>query len=187
MSRGVFGQVVRAMPCERCGGDGRVPETPCAVCDGAGRIASERTWEVDIPAGIEDGQRIRIAGAGHAGDPGARAGDLYVEVRIAMDERFARQGTELVTRVEVPVTTAMVGGEVTVPTLDGEMSVEVPAGSQHGDVSVLRGEGLPPLHGGRRGDQHVVFELVVPSGLSEEEAELARRLDERLTRKTADT
>ena len=187
VSRGVFGQVVRAMPCERCGGDGRVPETPCAVCDGAGRIASERTWEVDIPAGIEDGQRIRIAGAGHAGDPGARAGDLYVEVRIAMDERFARQGTELVTRVEVPVTTAMVGGEVTVPTLDGEMSVEVPAGSQHGDVSVLRGEGLPPLHGGRRGDQHVVFELVVPSGLSEEEAELARRLDERLTRKTADT
>jgi len=185
VSRSVFGQVVRAMPCDRCGGEGRVPETACDVCDGAGRIANERTWEVDIPAGIEDGQRIRIAGAGHAGDPGARGGDLYVEVRIAPDERFARQGTELVSRVEVPVTTAMVGGEVTVPTLDGEATVEIAAGSQHGDVTVLDGEGLPPLHGGRRGDQHVVLELVVPRDLSGEEAELARELDERLARKKA--
>jgi molecular chaperone DnaJ len=185
MTRSVFGQVVRAMPCDRCGGEGRIPETPCSVCSGAGRMADERKWEVDVPAGIEDGQRIRISGAGHAGDPGARAGDLYVEVHIAPDERFARQGTELVTRLPVPVTTAMVGGELTVPTLDGEAAVEVPAGAQHGDVALLKGEGLPPLHGGRRGDQHVVFELVVPADLSEEQAELARRLDEQLTRRKA--
>ena len=186
VSRSVFGQVVRAMPCDRCRGEGRVPETPCEICVGAGRTAGERTWEVDVPAGIEDGQRIRISGAGHAGDPGARAGDLYVEVHVAADERFGRQGTELVTRLEVPVTTAMLGGELSVPTLDGEAPVRVPAGAQHGDVSVLDGEGLPPLHGGRRGDQHVVFELVVPTGLSEEQAELARRLDEQLAPKTAE-
>ena len=180
VSRSIFGQVVRATPCDKCGGDGRIPETPCERCGGAGRISEMRTWEVDIPAGIEDGQRVRIAGAGHAGAPGGRQGDLYVEIRIDDDERFARQGTELITRAEVPVTTAMVGGEVFVPTLEGEVSVEVPAGTQHGAVTALRGRGLPPLHGGRRGDQHVVFELVVPTDLDDEQREAAERLAELL-------
>ena len=160
VSRSVFGQVVRAMPCDRCGGDGRVPETPCERCQGAGRTAERRTWEVDVPAGIEEGQRIRIAGAGHAGETGGRQGDLYVEVGIRPDERFTRQGTELISRVALPVTTAMLGGELTVPTLDGAESVEVASGTQHGDVAVLSGHGLPSLRGGRRGDQHVLFELV---------------------------
>ncbi len=180
VSRSVFGQVVRAMPCDRCGGDGRIPETPCERCDGAGRVAESRTWEVDIPAGIEDGQRVRIAGAGHVGDPGGRQGDLYVEIRIDPDERFARQGTELIARAEVPVTTAMVGGEVFVPTLEGEVAVEVPAGTQHGETTVLSGRGLPPLRGGRRGDEHVVFELVVPTDLDDEQREAAERLAETL-------
>ena len=111
---------------------------------------------------------MRIAGAGHAGAGGARQGDLYVELRIEPDDRFGRQGTELITRAEVPVTTAIVGGEVFVPTLEGEVAIEVPAGTQHGDMGVLSGRGLPPLRGGRRGDQHVVFELVVPTDLDEE-------------------
>jgi molecular chaperone DnaJ len=178
VSRSVFGQVVRAMPCDTCGGDGRIPETPCPVCDGAGRVTDTRTWKVNVPAGIDDGQRIRIGGAGHAGDVGARQGDLYVEVAIAADERFARQGTELATRLEVPVTTAILGGEMTVPTLEGEEEVEVPAGTQHGDVTVLAEEGLPPLQGGRRGDLHVVFEVIVPKDLSDEQLELVRRLAE---------
>jgi molecular chaperone DnaJ len=180
VSRSIFGQVVRAMPCNRCGGDGRIPETPCERCGGAGRITEMRTWEVDIPAGIEDGQRVRIAGAGHAGAAGGRQGDLYVEVRIAEDERFTRQGTELITRAEVPVTTAIVGGEVFVPTLDGDLAIEVPAGTQHGEVSALTGRGLPPLRGGRRGNQHVVFELVVPTELDDEQREAAERLAEAL-------
>ena len=179
--RSVFGQVVRAMPCDRCGGDGRVAETPCGVCSGAGRVTDQRTWEVDVPAGIEDGQRIRIAGAGHDGDAGARPGDLYVEVCVAADERFARQGTELVSRLRVPVTTAMLGGTMAVPTLEGEEDVEVPAGAQHGDIAVLKGDGLPQLRGKRRGDLHVVFEVVVPEGLSDEDLELVRRLDESLS------
>ena len=180
VSRSIFGQVVRAMPCDRCGGDGRVPETPCERCGGAGRVTEMRTWEVDVPAGIEDGQRIRIAGAGHAGAMAGRQGDLYVEVRIDMDERFTRQGPELITRAEVPVATAIVGGEVFVPTLEGEVAIEVPAGTQHGDTGLLSGRGLPPLHGGRRGDQHVVFELVVPTDLDPEQREAAERLAEAL-------
>jgi molecular chaperone DnaJ len=180
VSRSIFGQVVRAMPCDRCGGDGRVPETPCETCGGAGRVAETRTWEVDLPAGIEDGQRVRIAGAGHAGTAAGREGDLYVEVRVRPEENLTRQGTELICRAEVPVTTAMVGGEVFAPTLEGEVAVEVPAGTQHGDVAVLGRRGLPPLHGGRRGDLHVVFELMVPTDLSDEQREAAERLAETL-------
>jgi molecular chaperone DnaJ len=178
--RSVFGQVIRAMPCDVCGGDGRVAETPCEACAGAGRVSDERTWEVDVPAGIEDGQRIRISGAGHAGDVGARQGDLYVQVSVAEDERFVRQGTELITRLEVPVTTAVLGGEMTVPSIEGEETIEVPAGAQHGDVAVLKGEGLPSLRGKRRGDLHVVFELRVPTELDEEQLDLVRQLDESL-------
>ncbi len=180
VSRSIFGQVVRAMPCDRCGGDGRIPETPCELCGGAGRVTEMRTWEVEIPAGIEDGQRVRIAGAGHAGAAGGRQGDLYVEIRIEPDERFSRQGTELIARAEIPVTTAIVGGEVFVPTLEGEVGIDVPAGTQHGDMGKLKGRGLPPLHGGRRGDQHVVFELVVPTDLDPEQREAAERLAETL-------
>jgi molecular chaperone DnaJ len=182
VSQSIFGQMVRAMPCDVCGGDGRIPETPCERCGGAGRVNEQRTWEVDIPAGIEDGQRVRIAGAGHAGAAGAPQGDLYVEVRVESDERFGRQGTELISRAEVPVTTALVGGEVFVPTLEGELAVEVPAGTQHGETTVLKGRGLPPLRGGRRGDQHVVFELVVPTDLDDEQREAAERLAETLQR-----
>src|SRR5262245_11971505 len=182
VSQSLFGQVVRAMRCDRCGGDGRVPETPCERCGGAGRIAETRAWEVDIPAGIEDGQRVRIAGAGHAGPAGGRQGDLYVQVAVAPDERFTRQGTELIARAQVPVTTAIVGGEVFVPTLQGEVAIAVRAGTQHGDVGLLRGRGLPPLQGGRRGDQHVVFELVVPTDLDPEQREAAERLADSLER-----
>jgi molecular chaperone DnaJ len=180
VSRSVFGQVVRATPCDRCGGDGKIPEKPCERCDGAGRTAERRTWEVDVPAGIEEGQRIRIAGAGHAGDAGGRQGDLYVEVGIRPDERFTRQGTELISRTSLPVTTAILGGEITVPTLDGDETIEVAAGTQHGDVAVLEGHGLPPLQGGERGDQHVLFELVVPEELTDEQRELVRELDQAL-------
>jgi molecular chaperone DnaJ len=185
VTRSVFGQVMRAVPCDRCGGSGRIAETPCRVCGGAGRTREQRNWEVDVPAGIDDGQRIRIAGAGHAGDAGGRQGDLYVQVRVLPDDRFIREGTELVTRVPIPVTTAMLGGEVAVPTLDGEQSVEVPSGAQHGDVVTLRGQGLPPLRGGGRGDEHVIFELVVPGDLTDEQREHARRLDETLGRQEA--
>lgn len=178
VTRTAFGQMMRTAACPECHGDGRVPEQPCAVCSGAGRAARRRTYEVEIPAGIETGQRIRIGGAGHAGEAGAGGGDLYVEVSVVEDPRFERNGDHLVSAVRVPVTVAMLGGEVTVPTLEGERAVEIPKGAQPGETVVLKGLGLPSLRGGRRGHQHVVLDLVVPKKLKRDQRALAEKLDE---------
>jgi molecular chaperone DnaJ len=175
-----FGQMMRAAPCDRCGGAGRVPEQPCGECRGRGRVSGTRTWEVEVPPGIESGQRIRIAGAGHAGEAGARPGALYVSVHVEEDERFRREGTDLVTVVEISATEAMLGTEIAVPTLDGEREIEVEPGAQPGDRIVLRSIGLPDLRGAHRGDQHVFVNVIVPGKLSEEQRELAQRLGETL-------
>ncbi len=177
VSQTPFGQMVRAATCERCGGTGKVPETPCGTCGGGGRVRAHRSQEVQVPAGIEDGQRLRVSGAGHAGEPGAPAGDLYVEVSVAADERFRREGTDLISVVTIPATEAMLGTELSVPTLEGEREIEVPAGTQPGEEEVLRGAGLPRLGGRRRGDQRVLFNVVVPANLSEEQRQIAERLD----------
>ncbi|HWB68445.1 MAG TPA: molecular chaperone DnaJ [Solirubrobacterales bacterium] len=178
VSRTPFGQMVRGVVCDACGGAGKVPQTPCGECGGSGRVNGRREHEVEVPAGIESGQRIRIAGAGHAGEPGAPAGDLYVEVLVAEDERFQREGEDLLAVVRLSATEAMLGTTVSVATLDGDREVEVPAGTQPGAQEVLRGAGLPRLGGGRRGDQRVIFNVIVPTNLSEEQLELARGLDE---------
>lgn len=180
VSRTPFGQVMRAGACPTCGGDGKVAETPCRECDGEGRKVERKSWRVDVPAGIESGQRIRISGAGHAGEAGARSGDLYVEVTVAADERFHREGTDLVRVVELPVTTAILGATIGVETLEGDQEVEVEAGSQHGDTIKLKGQGLPELRGGHRGDLHVLLKLITPVKLSPEQRELAERLEESL-------
>jgi molecular chaperone DnaJ len=180
VARTAFGQVMRTAVCPVCEGDGRVPETPCTECDGRGRIVRERTYEVDVPPGIESGQRIRIAGAGHAGGSGAPPGDLYVQVAVTEDPRFERHGEHLVVVAKIPATRAMLGGPVTVPTLDGDREVDVPAGSQPGSRVVLEGLGLPLLRGGARGDEHVLLDVVVPGGLDDEQRDLAERLDETL-------
>ncbi len=120
VNRTPFGQMVRAVSCDVCHGEGKTAETPCEVCRGEGRTAGTRRLEVEIPAGIEDGQRLRISGSGHAGARGAPAGDLYVEVRVAEDERFQRQGDDLVREVSLSATEAMLGTTIAVPTLDGE-------------------------------------------------------------------
>jgi len=180
VSQTAFGQLVRAAPCDSCGGAGRVPERPCEECRGSGRVAGTRTWEVEIPPGIESGQRIRITGGGHAGESGARSGDLYVLVRVAEDERFRREGADLVTVVEVSATEAMLGTTVSVPTLDGDHELELEPGVQPGERLVIRGRGLPALRSSRRGDEHVFVNVIVPARLSEEQRELAERLGETL-------
>jgi len=173
-----FGQMVRAAPCTTCGGEGKVPETPCEACGGAGTVSERKTFEVEIPPGIENGQRIRITGAGDAGTAGGPPGDLYVQVLIAADDRFHREGTDLVTVLEVTATTAMLGATIPVETVTGERDVELEPGAQHGDTIRIRGEGLPALRGGRRrGDLHVAIKVVTPVGLDEEQRELAERLE----------
>jgi molecular chaperone DnaJ len=179
-TRTPFGQMVRAVACDRCGGAGKVAETPCEECDGRGRTARTKRTAIEVPAGIEDGQRLRVSGAGHAGDAGAPPGDLYVEISVAEDERFRRDGTDLLSVVSIPATEAMLGTSLAVPTLDGEREIEIPAGAQPGHEEVLRGLGLPRLGGRRRGDQRVIVNVLVPTNLSEEQREMAERLDESL-------
>lgn len=178
VSRSAFGQLIRTGACPECQGRGRLISDPCTDCGGSGQVEKPRSWEVDIPAGIELGQRIRIAGGGHAGERGAGSGDLYVEVRVTPDERFQREGTDLVTVVPVAATDAIVGTTATVPSLDGDQEVKVKKGTQHGDRVVLRGKGLPALHGGPRGDLYVLFRIVVPTHLGRAERKLAEELAE---------
>lgn len=180
VTRTPFGQMVRGVTCDACAGAGKIPETPCRECGGGGRTRGQKTQVVEIPAGIESGQRLRVSGAGHAGEPGAPPGDLYVEIEVAEDERFERDGTDLVSVVSIPATEAMLGTAVTVPTLEGEREIEIAAGTQPGHEEVLRGAGLPRLGGRRRGNQRVILEVVVPANLGEEQRELVERLDDSL-------
>ncbi len=181
VSRTPFGQVMRSVACDVCGGDGRVPEQPCAVCDGAGRVVGERRLDVDVPAGIADGQRIRVTGQGHAGDPGAPEGDLYVLVRVREDPRFVRDGAHLVTVLPVPAPLAALGDTLEVETLDGPEEVEVAPGTQPGEVITLRGRGMPDLRTRRPGDLRVVVDVVVPRGLTAAQREDLRRFHDSLT------
>jgi molecular chaperone DnaJ len=180
VTRTAFGQLVRAHACDACGGEGKIPTEPCKACSGRGRRAARKTLSVDVPAGIADEQRIRLTGRGHAGERGGPPGDLYVLVRVKADERLVRDGSDLVTAVDVSAPAAALGTTVTVPTLDGEEEIEVPAGTQPGTVVVLRGRGMPTLGRGRRGDQRVVLNVLVPRNLTRRQRELLQELNEAL-------
>jgi molecular chaperone DnaJ len=181
VTRTAFGQLVREQACDTCGGDGRIASEPCHECGGRGRRAVRKTLQVEIPAGIADEQRIRLSGRGHAGERGGPPGDLYVLVRVAADGRFLRDGSNLVTVVDVPAPAAALGTRVTVPTLDGEEEIEVPAGTQPGAVVTLRGRGMPTIGRGRRGDQQVVLNVVIPRNLTDRQSELLEELRASLT------
>jgi molecular chaperone DnaJ len=181
VSRTPFGQLVRAAVCDVCGGDGKVARSPCRACRGRGRTAELRRLRVDVPAGIEDGQRVRLAGRGHAGEGGGPPGDLYVLVRVREDERFLRDGSDLVTVVDVPAPDAALGTKVDVPTLGGSTQVQLPPGTQPGDVVRLGGRGLPPLRRGPAGDLRVVVNVVVPRQLTARQRELLGELSSTLT------
>jgi molecular chaperone DnaJ len=172
VSRTVFGDFIRAQACPRCGGSGSVIDRPCSTCSGAGRLLEERSLEVEIPAGIHDGQRIRISGEGHAGALGGRAGDVYVRVRVRPDPRFVREGNDIFSTVELTMTEAALGVRRSIPTLDGEVDVELAAGTQPGDVMVLRGAGMPVLQGRGQGDHRLLVSVAVPRQLTDEQRHL---------------
>jgi molecular chaperone DnaJ len=181
VSRTPFGQVMRTATCDVCQGDGRVPQEPCRVCDGRGRKVERNKVAVDVPAGIADGQRIRISGRGHAGERGGPPGDLYVQIRVRDDHRFLRDGDDLVTAIDVAAPLAALGTTVEVPTVDGPVELEVPAGSQPHDTLIVRGAGMPALRGRRTGDLRVVVNVVIPRHLNREQRELMRELAESMT------
>jgi len=181
VTRTPFGQVVRATVCDRCGGDGKIPETRCRVCAGRGRTVKPVKLAVDVPAGIEDGQRIRVTGRGHAGDHGGPSGDLYVQVRVREDPRFVRNQDDLVTVIDVAAPLAALGTTVSVPTIDGTTELEIPAGTQPNETFLVRGQGMPALRSGRRGNIQVVVNVVIPRRLRRDQRELLAQLSASLT------
>jgi molecular chaperone DnaJ len=181
VSRTPFGQVVRAAPCDVCHGDGKVAKEPCRTCHGRGRKVERAKVSVDVPAGIAEGQRIRVSGRGHAGERGGPPGDLYVMIRVREDSRFVRDGDDLVTAVDVAAPLAALGTTVEVPTVDGSVELEIPAGTQPHDMLTVRGRGMPSLRGRRAGDLRVVVNVVIPKRLKREQRELLERLAESMT------
>ncbi len=177
VNRTPFGQVARTVACDVCGGEGKIPERPCERCEGRGREVVTRTLRVDVPAGIADGQRIRIDGRGHAGEAGAPAGDLYVLISVRRHESFIRDEDDLVAVLDVPAPLAALGATLEVPTLEGPAEVEVKAGTQPGETINLRGRGMPVLRrSGRRGDLRVIVNVVIPRHLSGEQRDLLEQL-----------
>jgi molecular chaperone DnaJ len=172
VARSVFGEFIRTSACPQCGGSGRIVEHPCETCEGAGRTIEERTLDVEIPAGIHDGQRIRVTGEGHAGALGGRSGDVYVLVRVRPDPRFVREGNDIFSQVDLTIVQAALGASLSVETLDGAVDLDFEAGTQPGAVRVLRGRGMPVLQGFGRGDHRVLVNVTVPRRLTDEQRKL---------------
>ena len=177
VSTSAFGQFVRTQTCPDCGGAGEIVETPCEDCAGSGRVTEQRQLDVQIPPGIHDGQRIRLSGEGHAGVLGGRAGDVYVLVRVRPDPRFVREGNDIIATVDLTMTQAALGATVTVPTLNGDVELEFKAGTQPGEIRVLRGKGMPVLQGFGRGDHRLLVNVAVPGNLSEEQRSLLEQFE----------
>jgi molecular chaperone DnaJ len=159
--------------CPTCGGSGRVVRNPCRVCAGAGTVPRDKTLSVQIPAGVEDGTRIRLSGEGEAGNRGAPAGDLYVHVQIHPHPIFQRDGANIFCRVPLRMTQAALGGEVEVPAIDGSAAkVKIPAGTQTGDQFRLRGKGFSVLRSVQRGDMYIQVAVETPQNLTRRQREL---------------
>jgi molecular chaperone DnaJ len=182
-SLGGFGQFIRTSTCSVCRGQGTILKDPCTTCRGTGKQRGTRTVTVEIPAGIADGQRLRLTGQGGAGAQGSRAGDLYVLVDVKPDERFVRDGDDLIYRLDVTMVDAALGLETIVPALDGHIELRLPPGSQPGDVKVFKNRGVPVLQGYGRGDLRVVLNVTVPRNLDDDQRTLLRSFEELTTDK----
>jgi len=172
-----FGVFASTTTCKVCGGQGESVEHPCETCDGSGRLRERKEIEVKIPAGVEDGMRLRVAGEGEAGERGAGAGDLYVTVSVGKHKYFERDGDDLYLEAPVSFVTACVGGEVEVPTLDGKASVKIPAGTQPGTIFKLAGKGLPDVRGRWVGNELVRVTIDVPKKVSKKQTELLKEFE----------
>ena len=172
----ILGQMVTAGPCTRCGGSGQTVAQPCPDCRGEGRRTEERSYTVDMPAGIDHRNTLRLSGRGAAGPRGGPNGDLYVHVRVAPHPRFTRDGLDLVHELHLPVTQATLGHHIAFETLDGVEDLVIPAGTQTGRVFRLRGRGVPRVDGRARGDLLIEVVVETPTELTREEEDLVRRL-----------
>jgi molecular chaperone DnaJ len=178
VSHSILGEFIRTTACPECRGSGSIVEHPCETCHGAGRALEERSLDVEIPAGIHDGQRIRLGAEGHAGVLGGRAGDVYVIVRIRPDARFVREGNDIYSQVDLTVVEAALGTTISVETLEGPAELEFEPGTQPGEVKVLRGRGMPVLQGFGRGDHRVLVNVMVPLRLNDDQRRLLAEFEQ---------
>ena len=183
MQRTPFGQFIQRGPCHECGGAGSVVETPCEACHGRGLVMARRNETVEIPAGIASGQSIRLLGKGSAGERGGRPGDLYIQVMVNEHESLVRDGNDLIYHLPLTMVDAALGARLTVPALAGEETLEVKAGTQPGDVRVLKGKGMPSLRGRGHGDLKVIMDVMVPRGLNGDQKKILERFDEQTSEK----
>ncbi|HIV70588.1 MAG TPA: molecular chaperone DnaJ [Candidatus Aquabacterium excrementipullorum] len=166
--------------CPHCQGTGKIIPEPCVTCSGQGRVKKTKTLEVKIPAGINEGMRIRSAGNGEPGTNGGPAGDLYIEIRIKPHDIFERDGDDLHCNVPVPLTSAALGGSIEVPTLGGKAEIEIPEGTQHGKTFRLRGKGIKGIRSSYPGDLYCHIAVETPVKLTEHQRKLLKELDESL-------
>jgi molecular chaperone DnaJ len=173
-----FARLVRITACGKCGGRGYLVDSPCKDCRGKGTVEKTRKIQIMIPAGVDDGHTLRLRGEGNAGESGVPPGDLYVVVNIVPHRAFARQDSDVYLEAKVGVVQAMLGAEVTVPTLYGDVKLTVPNGTQPGTVFKLRGKGLPKYGGWGKGDEYVKVNVEVPRNLSGQQKDLLKKLGE---------
>lgn len=178
VQRSFLGQVMTSRPCAACHGFGEVITEPCFECSGQGRVRTRRTLSLKIPAGVDTGTRIQLAGEGEVGPGGGTPGDLYVEVEVLPHEKFQRRGDDLHCVVEVPMTAATLGTVLEFDTLDGPTELTVRPGAQSGEVTTIRDHGVTHLRGSGRGDLLVTLRVVTPTRLTSEQEDLIRRLAE---------
>jgi len=176
----VFGQFVNVAACDRCRGEGRVIISPCRDCRGRGLEERTRRLQVKFPAGVDDGQQMRLSGEGAVGLHGGGRGDLYIQIGVKPHKVFQRDGVDLVYNMELNIAQAALGDDIGVPTLDGGESLRIPAGTQSGEVFVLRGKGVPHLRSGKRGDLLVHAQVVTPKHMTAEQKQLMAELAESL-------
>lgn len=169
-----FGRMVNARTCDRCNGEGKIVHSPCKSCSGKGRKRVKRKISVKIPAGVDNGSRIRVANGGEAGTRGGGNGDLYVYIFVKPHRLFKREGTEVICEVPITFVQASLGDEIEVPTLDGKVKLKIPEGIQSGTILRLKNKGIPSLRGQGRGDQHVRVKVLTPQKLTDKQKELLR-------------
>jgi len=172
----IFGSIVTQITCPTCGGAGRLLKSPCTLCRGQGRTTITRRLAVRIPAGVDTGSQIRLSGEGEAGIRGGPPGDLYVVLRVKPHPHLARRDQNVIYELRVNIVQAALGDRIEIPTLDGPVEIAIPAGTQHGQSFRLAGKGMPDVRGGRRGDQYVLVQLVVPKDLTVEQKAMLRKV-----------
>ncbi|MFC1598025.1 molecular chaperone DnaJ [Patescibacteria group bacterium] len=176
LQRSILGAIRTQTPCQDCEGQGKIPEKKCSKCSGNGVQKKDSAIEIDIPAGIDDGQTIRIASQGEAGPKGAPAGDLFVNVHVREHQGWQREGNDVISEHEVPYSTLVLGGKINVDTLDGEVVVKIPAGTESGKALRLRGKGVQRLQGSGRGEHIVKVHVDVGKRMSSKKKKLLKEL-----------